>query len=249
MTDQSDIFSGADSTNTAPTTANMATPPAVTAADPITELLTSIRNEEGLQKYASVHDALKGASHAQEFIKQLKQEKLDMENRLRELQGEVTKRTSVEDAMSMIASKREPQHTTAQGLDREDVYSLMKEYETTKQLESNRKLVNEKLINYFGGEDKARQAVQERIAELGLSSEDLQSLAMSSPKAVYKVFGLEDKQGLAIQKNSKGTFSTDAVLSSSQYKEEPKHRPLKVGATGKDLLNAWRAAGANLNNN
>ena len=92
MTDQSDILLGGEAAPqpSAPATASNPTEAPVTPTQTYTDYLKTIKNEEGLQKYASVEDALIGTAHAQEFIKTLKDEKNMLEQQLSEFKSEFT---------------------------------------------------------------------------------------------------------------------------------------------------------------
>lgn len=250
MTDQSqDIF--AASAETQPAAQQTAEQPATQAPatstspdDLFREQLASIRNEEGLQKYASVTDALNSVTHSQEFIKTLKAEKAALEQQYMEAKLELEKRMSVEDAMSKIAStpKAEP---TAQDvrLSRDDVYSIMKEYETTKSFESNRKSVNDTLVKHYGDAAKAQAALTSKLADLGMTREEIASLASKSPRAAYQLLGLDSKAPAAVNKSVASDINADAI-ESSMNREIPKSKGIMIGANTKDLIAEWRNSGA-----
>lgn len=249
MTDQSqDIFAASAETQPAAQPAvQPATQAPATSTSPddlFREQLASIRNEEGLQKYASVTDALNSVTHSQEFIKTLKAEKAALEQQYMDARMELEKRMSVEDAMSKIAStpKAEP---TAQDvrLSRDDVYSIMKDYETTKSFESNRKSVNETLIKHYGDAAKAKEALTNKLSSLGMSREEMASLASKSPRAAYQLLGLDVKAPAAVNKTVAGDVNADAI-ESSMNREIPKSKGIMIGANTKDLIAEWRNSGA-----
>lgn len=243
MTDQSDILLGAEAApqQQAQPVTNATPDVQLPTHDPIKEKLASIRNEEGLQKYASVEDALTGAAHAQEFIQTLKAEK---QAALEQLEAE---RKAREDAANQLALTKEPSIPTSNSLSKEDVYSAMEEYELSKVRESNLKSVRDTLVSHANGDiKKADELINKRLKDLNLSREYLSTLASNSPKAVYELLGLSDKG--TNQNLSGGSINVDAV-EAHVGKETPKAKRLPVGASNNHLVNEWRAAVAETNNN
>jgi len=243
MTDQSDILLGAEAApqqqaQTVPTN----TPVESTVThDPIKEKLASIRNEEGLQKYASVEDALTGAAHAQEFIQILKAEK---QAALEQLEAE---RKAREDAANQLASTKVEQPPAVQGLGKEDVYSAMEEYERSKVRKSNRKSVVDTLVNHCNGDEaKAAELISNRLRDLGMTREQLASLSESSPNAVYNLFNINGKSTKPAMTGN--TINTDAI-EAHVSKEAPKAKRMPVGASNSHLVNEWRTAVAETNAN
>lgn len=243
MTDQSDILLGAEAApqQQAQPVTNATPDVQLPAHDPIKEKLASIRNEEGLQKYASVEDALTGAAHAQEFIQILKAEK---QAALEQLEAE---RKAREDAANQLASTKVEQPPAVSGLGKEDVYSAMEEYEQSKVRKSNRKSVVDTLVNYCNGDEaKAAELIGNRLRDLGMTREQLASLSESSPNAVYNLFNINGKSSKP--EITGNTINADAV-EAHVGKETPKARRLPIGANNNHLVNEWRAAVAETNNN
>lgn len=233
MADQSDILSGestpAVATQVATTTTNVETAPVAHSYD---AQLKSIMNEEGLQKYASVEDALTGAAHAQEFIKTLKQEK---EDALAQLQ-EATAQTAHVSAEPV---------TTEKGLGVDDVYSIYKDIEQSKVQESNRLAVKDTLLKHCNGDlAKAEEVLNSRLEKLGMTRSSLNTLATTSPSAVYELLGL-GKQGQSSSYTS-GTINPDAVEAHTK-REVPQAKRLPIGAGTEHMVNAWRDAVAEVN--
>lgn len=246
MTDQSNLFSEGTVETQQPTQpVEKATPTTTANTSPETlfqDQLLAIRNEEGLQKYASAQDALSSIPHREEYLRTLKQEKQAMEQQLLETKLELEKRMSVEDAMSKIASPEAPENTSQTSLGRDDVYSLMKDYEVQKVVQSNRKTVSDTLISQFGSEQKAQEVLTQRLAELKVSKEHLAAIAGESPDAAYRLLGLDGKGTPATDTFTSGTINTDAMESFSN-KEVPQSKGIGLGTTSKDLVSEWRNSG------
>jgi len=248
MTDQSDILLGTAAPAPVTEPVVQATPMTTSPAEDYLEQLATIRNEDGLQKYASIKDALTGTAHAQEFIKTLKEEKAALELEREALVDELANRMSVEEAMSQIASPKPQEQTVPTGVGREDVYSIMKDYEQSKVRESNRKSVIDTLVNHCAGDsDKASEMIANRLAAVGLSRTQLSDLAETSPKAVFELFGINGKGTNSMAAATSGTINTDAIALSNSHREPAKPKPLPIGATRQHVVDQWRSAIADVN--
>lgn len=231
MTDQSDILSG-DITPVVTEQAAVVTPtPAPVAQPSYHDQLRSIKNEEGLQKYASVEDALTGGIHAQEFIQTLKQEKAQLQAQLEDQRNEY-------EASTQTAYTQPVQNTTEQGLGVEDVYSVVKEIEQNKVRESNRKTVRDTLLAHCKGDLAiAEEVLTKRLEELNMPREQLNSLIAASPDAATELLGLERKGSSSNYMS--GTINPDAVEAHTPVRT-PSNKPLPIGATNDHLIQQWR---------
>ena len=244
MTDQSDILGNEvvtqqDTTAVVQSTENV---------NPYADKLSAIRNDEGLQKYASVDDALTSAVHAQEFIKTLKDEKSTLTEELADYKAELAKRLSIEDAVSEIASTKAPQVTPKTGLSREEVFSLMEERDGLTTRQSTRKSVVDTLVNHCGGDSsKAAVMIKNRLADLGMTREHLATLSETAPGAVFELFGINGK-GPSTPRSLESTIRTDAVAM-SHGNGIPKPKRLPIGAGDAELLVEWRNSKAEANKN
>ena len=247
MTDQSDILSGeqAATTQLTPeTVVPQATPATTPSVDTFQDRLAAIKNEDGLQKYANVSDALTGAGHAQEFIKTLKDEAADREAALELLQAELA------NARAQQASASQTQPTQASGLSRDDVYSIMKDAEFNKVRQSNRKSVIDTLVNHCNGDKvKASEMIEQRLAAVGLTRDQLGALSESSPQAVYELMQVDGKGKNSMAQATSGTIRTDAVEMSNTGNGIPKAKRLPIGAGSAELISEWNAAKAEVQHN
>ena len=238
MTDQSDILSGGEVAPQQTATAAVSNPEPATTVDPnkmFADKLKEIRNEEGLQKYASVEDALVGTAHAQQFIQTLKEEKAAL---MAQLEAE---RQAREEAMSSIASTQQASVTAQPTVGREDVYSMMKDYEQAKAYQSNRKSVVDTLVNHCNGDQvKAAEMITNKLKELGMGRDELALLSERSPGAVKKLFGL-DGMGTSTSKALESTINTDAMETHRKPEVQPR-KPMPIGAGNDQLVNEWRAS-------
>lgn len=160
----------------------------------LANLLSSIKNERGEQKYDSLPKALEGLTHAQQYIPELKSQLSAKDQEIEQLRSALAQRESVEEVVSRLTAKNQPQEQgtppAVSGLDESAVMKLMQDMLSKREQESvqqaNLRQVEKALKDKFG--DKAREVIQAQMQETGLTSEDFKSLAARSPGAVLKLF-------------------------------------------------------------
>lgn len=181
-----DIFNG----EAAPAAA--ATPPAEVVTKP-EDLLKSILNESGEQKYKSVEDALIALDHSQKYIPQLKHQLTDNEQKLKDLEEKVGKFGNIEETVQRLLAKEPTPAVTppaASGLDEQAVRKLLADQLQAERvnatLSANQQKVNDTLVSKFG--DKALDALEAKAAELKTSRQALGELAKQNPDLVLALF-------------------------------------------------------------
>jgi hypothetical protein len=151
--------------------------------DPTADLLASIVNEEGVQKYATIEDALKGAAAAQEFIGKLKEEN-------QTFRSELDKRLSAEAVLKELKAESKPDEKPSSEFSPEAIQELVDKRLEAKTAEerarANEQYVQAKLKERYG--DESQKIVQSQAQQMGLSSEDLRALSHKSPEAVLTMF-------------------------------------------------------------
>lgn len=243
MTDQSDILNTQDVV--APTAApivDASTTSTTPSVSPYAEKLQAIRHEEtGLQKYASVDDALTGTIYAQEHIKRLELEAAT-------LRAERDAATAAQqEATNQQAFTQEVQ-PPAETFGKEDVYSMMEGYEQNKVRQSNRKSVVDTLVQFCNGDEvKASSFIGDRLKDLNMSREQLASLSETTPEAVYKLFGM-DGMGTQASLDTSSTINSEAVDTANQGTGVPAPTRRTVGSTMKALLSEWDASKQEVHN-
>lgn len=220
------------------------TPPKVTTQPPsastYADLLGSIKNEQGVQKYATIEEAFKGLANAQDYIPQVKTQLSAKEQEIAELRAELEKRKAVEDVIASLQPKQpevpvvEPTSQPSQGLSPEAVQQLvMQQLSHAKAQETqqtNVSKVRSALVSKYG--EKAQEVASTRAAELGMSMEQLSSLSASSPDAV-----------LALLNASVSSAPTGAPVRSSVHLPDTQRtvdltpeKSMLYGASQKDVL-------------
>ena len=176
--------------------------PVVPAAQPVPfeDLLGTVLNDQGQPKYSNVPDALKGLSHAQTHIQSL-------ESEMAILKSELDKRKSVEDALQAFTPKNEPVINQSSGLSEEAVASLLdKRLQEMKQQEISKvniTKVTSALQQKFG--EKAEESFYGKAAEVGLSKEQANTLAMNSPDVILALFGQVTTPAINVNSSSINT--------------------------------------------
>lgn len=150
------------------------------------------------KKFKTIDDLATGKLEADRVIAAREQE-------LADLRAELKARATTEDLVNRIQARQTPPQSerpaeelkpaaSAPSFTDEDLKARIRE--TTQELSREEKVqsnvtnVAAKLIDYFGDETKANQAVVTKARELGVDVAFLQSAAADSPTAFYQLLGL-----------------------------------------------------------
>lgn len=225
-----------------------ATPPQeATAPSNFEDLLSSIKNEQGQQKYADVPTALDGLKNAQDYIPQLKQQLTERDEELNRLKAELKARSSVEEQVSKLMNQQpaqpqeppaavptQPEAPAVNGLSEEQAKALFEQMLQNKaqvdSATSNRQLVNESLVKQYG--NQAATVVQGKLSSLGVTTEQFEKLSAESPQLVLNLFQTEPAKSPATATSS---INTSAMMPPEQKLERPK-KSLMRGATTQDNI-------------
>lgn len=230
MTDN--VFTSTEqTTNTAPVELN-----------PQADLLKMVLNERGEPKYSTMEEAFKGLANAQQYIPQLKTELSAKEQELQQLREELAKRQSVEEVVSKLttAQQQQPQATPSGAFDEQGIEALISSklsaFEQQKVQQTNVEFVQGELVKLFG--EKTKELVAAKASELGMSVEELGTMAATKPKAVLSWF----VQGST---HSQGQLTTSSINTSKfqQAPQEPVGRPNKSllsGASSQEQIDYLR---------
>ena len=187
------------------------------------------------KKYKSAEDALRSVPHAQEHIKTLEEE-------MAQLKEELTRRKTAEELLDELKSGNQQVETTTQnvGFDQDTIMNLVnqtiEQRDRQSKAQANASTVASKFTEQYGTQ---AQEVYNKIAQdAGLTVEQLNNLAATSPNVVLKLSGLDAKP-TPVGKSS-SSINTQALGST-----KPTELSARVprGASTKDMLAAWRNAG------
>lgn len=234
MTDQSSVFSEQAAATQPPAEQQQQAQP-----NAYEDLLKSIKNDQGLPKYATLEDALKALQHSQAYIPEAKSQLTQQQEEIAKLRQELEQRNSLEEVVSRLATQNQPAPKVDQpagsGLDESAVMKLVQQQlEHNKALTSaaaNQQQVEAALRAKYG--EKAGEVVKQRAGELGLTPQALGELSSKSPQAVLALFNTQVPTG------PKPTTSSVNIHSTHQQGAPALERPTKSllsGASTKDQV-------------
>lgn len=240
MTDQSsqDVFSNEDKPKETPSQES------ASSGSNYADLLASIKNERGEQKYDSLEKALEALQHSQSYIPQLKTEAQKHQEELEKVRAELDKRASVEDVVSRLTGNQKPQDTddtpteVNQGLNEKTVEELFEQLMQKKQTETaaqeNRRKVNDALNQAYG--DKVSEVIAEKAKELGITPKEMGEMASQKPGVVLALFN---------SKAPRGASTTTSSINVPPYRQQQEElqRPSKSllsGASTKEQVEYMR---------
>ena len=239
MSDQTLLTGIQSQTDNQEATPQSGTEPTPSPEDNLAILLASITNEEGQPKYKDVPTALEALKHSQAFIPELKGKNDELLAKVQQYETELGKQNAVTDFINQLQSTQGTQEQTpekpsesGQALTLEDVEKLIAERESKKLSDTNIKSVSEKILAAHG--EKTEEFLTNRSKELGMSMEDLNTLAAKSPQAALALLG----QTSSAPKPTGPTSSVNsgALPTNQQSLEAPRPTTSMMrGAKTKDL--------------
>lgn len=213
--------------------------------DQFATLLLEIKNERGEPKYKTVQEALIGLKNAQEYIPTLKQ---TLTQREQELAAAQARANEVEELKRVVqeltAGKQEPVTNGAPALSEQQVAELVDRALQTQQSVAKQKENTGKVVETIKAEfgDKAEAVFYERAGQLGMSRDEINTLASKSPAAVFQLLG--------INQNSGSGFPTRSTVNSSGFTQKQdsylarNEKSALAFATSDEVLQEARAAKA-----
>ncbi len=207
----------------------------VVEADP---LLATIVNEDGKPKYASVQDALKALASSQAHIKTLESENSqlrDAKTTALTLEEVLKAIKPAEGIPTQVVPPKQPEQIDITTL----VANSLAKIETEKNATANVTIVVDKMKELY--RDAASTTFYSKAKELGFDQEDINSLASKNPKAVLKLFGIEDKKATKIPQ---GSIRTEAFVNNT--KTTSQKGGMAFGNTS-DLVAEWRRVTTKVN--
>lgn len=215
------------------------TPP--TSTDAFANQLSTIKNENGEQKYDSVEKALEALNHSQAFIPQLKADGEVKDAEIAQLKEQLAGSAAIEDVVARLTAQQEPTIETppqTSGLDEQAVLKLVQNFATQKQeadtAKANEVKVSNALVAQYG--DKTSEVLEQKAQEVGTTVEKLKALAQESPEVVMQLFQVK-----AAPTPSPTTSSvTIPARDPSQEGLQPPSKSLLRGATTKEQVEYLR---------
>jgi hypothetical protein len=219
------------------------TPPntPIVSSDPFADKLKTIVNDQGQPKYETTDKALEALAASQAHIKKLEDEAKAREQETARLREEATKASALEEIVQRLTgtpNKAKEVETPTNPVDVEKVIAekITQVLSVEKQKEAanaNGLVVRNALVTKFGDLDKARDAVNAKAAELGMTNESLGTLSAQNPKLVLTLFGLSAPN------------STSNVTTPSSTPLQPVQKDESLKAPDKSLISGLHATDAN----
>lgn len=238
MSDPTSIFNEQNPATQPNAAANAA--PNAQGSNDLADLLGSIKNERGEQKYKSVEDALVGLRHSQEFIPQLTAKLSTQEQELKAAREEAARVAELQRTIEALTSGNtgQPNTPATPTISKEDIAKLVNQTLTEQQqavvAKSNVATVVSALQAKFGAD--AEKAYNTKAAEIGMTVAELNTLAARNPKAVFTLLGVSQEAPKQPSSSSPApSFNTDGFQPSKDSFIGRNSKPSLIGATTNDL--------------
>lgn len=189
-------------------------PPADNANNGVSEYLTQLVGDD--KKFKSVEDLAKGKLEADDFIKKLQ----DENKQLREGIVDSSVKKQLDEFLTKIEQKSQTnsKEQTNPALSNTDIANLVREQltiaETQRTAEQNIQAAHARMVELYG--DKAKDILDAKARELGLSKEYLKEVSAKSPHAFLKIIG--DTGSKEVVNTGKGSINTE-----SSFNQDTKH--------------------------
>jgi len=203
------------------------------------QLLVSLKNDNGDQKYADIDTAMKGLVESQEHIKRIEQENAS-------LRDQQSKAATLDTIIEKLSTKQPSETIPETSFNQEavaqpeqvdvaaQVEAILAQRAQVDQAKANTNMVVSKLQETYGKD--AGSKLYNKFGELGLSQQETNELIESQPKLVLATLGV-DRPATA-----RATPQTSSV-STAAFQQEPAP---KVGnafksSTTSMLTSEWNA--------
>lgn len=230
------IFKGESSTETPPASPDTPKPNQPQLPPEVAEFIG-----EG-KKYASMEDALRSIPHAQKHIQTLEEEAKHIRE---QLEAQRTLKEMLEEARS-TQPQETPKEPTAPTFDPANLSQIVnqtiEQREAQQRAKANIATVVSTFETKFG--DKAEEVYEALAKENGLSLSSLNQLASTSPVALLRLAGIDNKPTAPTKLHT--GINTEAFRSN----QPPAEKTAYVGnnPSTKKVVEAWRAAGEKVRN-
>lgn len=245
MSDQNSIFdSNQSSTQTNTNTGPDGNQSSSQNVDPIANLLGTIKNERGEQKYKTLEDALKALQHSQEYIPQLTTQLSEREQQLAEARREADRVAELEKSvLALTQSNSNSSVNPSTAISEETIAEIVSKTLTrNQQAELQKQNINSvvsAMQTTFG--EKAEQVFYDRAKELGMTVTEFNALAARTPKAVLDLIGAKaaPPSGMGAPQSS---VNSGAFAPQQQSFIGRNKIPTLIGATSQDLMSEAQSA-------
>ena len=234
MSDQNSIFKDQTSQETPASQTTSQAP-----ASDLNDLLSSIKNERGEPKYRTIEDAIKALSHSQTYIPELSTKVKQQEQEISELRMAATKVSELERVVKAL-TEQETQTKTPEvnALTPDKVTELVSQViqanKASETHQSNLSLVVNTMKTAFG--DDASKVFYEKAASVGMTVDQINALAASTPKAVFKLLGIDEQKAKPLSAPFNTTINTAGFTPASESFIKRNAEEIPIGASSQYVL-------------
>lgn len=247
MSDQTSIFGNTNNQATQPNDTPASNPGNAQPNADVATLLSSIKNERGEQKYATLEAALDGLRNAQEFIPSLRTQLTEKEQEVERLRVQAERAAELERTIAELTNQRaQDPATQAPVFDESKVADLVNRTLTQREqqalAQSNLAKVTSTLQSVFGADAEAK--FYGKAKDLGMSVAEINALAAKSPAAVLTMLGVSQAANNTQNKSNPttGTVNTAAFTPQNESFIGRNTKQVIVGATSQDIAESFDRA-------
>lgn len=204
-------------------------------------------------------EMIKALAHSQTHIARLEQEARDKDQKLTQAMTVEELYAKLKDQSNVTPPSPTPTSVTPQSVLDDNTLEQKLKVMLTKQAEEDRmnsakELVQATLLAKYQTPEKARAEMTLKAKELGMSAEALDTIALRSPSAFFKLLGLDEQRNGYNAAPTRGTVRLNGLAEAPQVDAHEKHRPTLQTNRDKyfsesvqqDIMNAaMKAAGIN----
>lgn len=192
------------------------------------------------KKFTDEEALAKSKYEADQFIEHLKGENQGMRETIKELQEQLNNAKTqgeLDQLRKKVSEELEEQKASKESnpspsVSPEDLEKMIEDHLTKRETESSAKAnvdqTNNALVKHFGDPEKAKEAIQQRVSQLGISLKDLTAMAAKSPSAALALIqggSVEQSRRLDLRSSvSSEAASGDGIASGSTKAEFDKLR-------------------------
>lgn len=210
-------------------------------AETITNKLMAIKREDGTPKYDNIEQALDALAHSQAHIRTLEGENSELKttvSKVSDLERRLTELSGSNRSQEQPAPKTQGSGGLSEEAARELVNRELENRSRQTQALGNLKSVNETLIQKYGSEEKAKEAVKLKAVELDMSLKEFEELSKVKPKAVLAYFGASSTT--PVSTNSSTVRLPNTPSTTEQITRPEKSLLSGPGATNRNQIDYYR---------
>lgn len=188
---------------------------------------TGDQDKQGMTP-AEIEALQKKSDAAQAHIEKLERENEEARNKVVELQDNLSKATTLDEALERIQNQGDNQQETVGEADvAQIVQKVLGEKQTQDTMDSNWSTVVNALVKDHGDWDTANLKIQERARELDISDKDASAMARQNPKAFLQLFNQTTKPAKSSGSGETGQRTTFDGMTNTSDRDQAYYSKLR----------------------